>query len=269
MRCRGDVIDPVAISYFITELVLLVSFSLLRQLWALGDLEEVTVSGTTTGARAVRARLDALQAERETIWPAEQRAAHLALRRSLEAEAKRDSFVKPGDPVPHFRLPEVDGGIVDLGRLLNRGPVVLVFFRFEQCPACNAALPGYQELLAPALRELGGELIAISPQAPERLVEIKRRFGFEFAVASDVEAALIDSLGIGFAPDQAEQERLRAAGTDLGATLGTGNWTLPYPTAIVVDRSGVVRFADVHPDWMVRTEADVIIDAVRSLEAST
>ena len=37
------------------------------------------------------------------------------------------------------------------------------------------------------------------------------------------------------------------------------------PTVVVIDADRVVRFADVHPDWLVRTEADVVIDAVRAL----
>jgi hypothetical protein len=36
---------------------------------------------------------------------------------------------------------------------------------------------------------------------------------------------------------------------------------------VVIDIDGVVRFADVHPDWMVRTEAETVIDAVRALGA--
>jgi peroxiredoxin len=37
------------------------------------------------------------------------------------------------------------------------------------------------------------------------------------------------------------------------------------PTVVVIDQDRVVRFADVHPDWLVRTEADAVIDAVRPL----
>ena len=54
-------------------------------------------------------------------------------------------------------------------------------------------------------------------------------------------------------------------GSDLGAELGTGSWELPMPTIVVIDANRVVRFADVHPDWLVRTEADVVIDSVRAL----
>jgi hypothetical protein len=32
-----------------------------------------------------------------------------------------------------------------------------------------------------------------------------------------------------------------------------------------VDQQRVVTFADVHPDWLVRTESGPVIDAVRAL----
>ena len=85
--------------------------------------------------------------------------------------------------------------------LLADGPVVLIFFRFADCPACNAALGAYQATLAPALGELGAHLVAISPQVPERLVAIKRRHEFDFLVASDTDATLLHTFGIAFAPD--------------------------------------------------------------------
>jgi peroxiredoxin len=100
---------------------------------------------------------------------------------------------------------------------------------------------------------------------PERLVAIKRRHGLEFLVASDPEASLFDAFGIGFEPDEAGKEASRQKGADLGEILGTGGWTLPYPTAVVVGQDGVVHFADVHPNWMVRTEAAPIIAAVQAL----
>jgi peroxiredoxin len=229
------------------------------------SIQEETMSQTTTTTVGVQARLDGLQEERNRTWSVEQLETQTALRDELEATVDRERLVKPGDRVPDFRLPEADGGNVALAELLAVGPVVLIFFRFEGCGACNAALPGYQEALAPALRDLGAQLVAISPQVPEKLAEIKHRYGFDFPVASDTDAALIEALGIGFEPDVDARARTLAAGNDLGAILGTGSWTLPYPTVIVLDRDGVVRFADVHPDWMVRTEADAIIEAVQAL----
>lgn len=214
---------------------------------------------------SVQENLDALQAERDSGWDTEHLQSHEAFRNSLEEEAVSRRMVRVGDVVSPFSLPEVDGGRVVLTDLLATGPVVLIFFRFEGCPACNAAWSAYQLSLAPILQELGVHLVGISPQAPEKLVAIKRRHDFQFQIASDGEAALIHEFGIGFAPAEEDREEQRRLGRDIGAILGTGKWEFPFPTALVIDQDRVVRFADVHPNWMVRTESDAILDAVRSL----
>jgi len=214
---------------------------------------------------SVQKNLDALQAWRDTEWTPEHLAEHHAYRQKLQEEADWSRIVQVGDVVAPFVLDEVDGGSVVLADLLRTGPAVLIFFRFENCPACNAALPAYRDALAPELARLGVHLLAISPQIPERLVAIKRRLDLPFPVASDPDASLIRSLGIGFAPTPEEQvERLRL-GYDNPAVLGNGRWDLPYPTVVVIDQDYVVRFADAHPNWMVRTEVDTVLDEVRSL----
>jgi len=192
--------------------------------------------------------------------------ANIDQRRHLEAAADRAAWVKPGDVIEPFVLPEVLGGTVDLTQLLEAGPVVLLFFRFANCPACNISLRHYQQELYPALVELGATLVAVSPQVPEKLAAIRNRFGFGFPVASDSSYQLTRSLGITFVSARPEQqERDRAAGGGLAAELGTGQWELPYPTIVVLDQRGVVTFADVHPDWLIRTEAAPVIEAVRAL----
>jgi peroxiredoxin len=205
---------------------------------------------------SVQDLLDDLQAARNAEWSPQRLAEHAEFRRSLVDGADRSRIVKAGDRLPPVTLVEVDEGPIDLDARLAAGPVVLVFFRFDGCPACNAALRGYQLTLAPVLRDLGAQLIAVSAQVPDRLVAIKRRHGLGFAVASDPGHALIEAFGLGFdSPGAAE-------------LLGTQKSVFPYPAVVVVDRHRVVRFADVTPDWMVRTPVEPVIDAVRALLVS-
>ncbi len=208
-----------------------------------------------------------LHAYRVRTMAAEDLQVNIDQRRQLEETADRAAFVTPGDVVAPFALPEVHGGTVDLDGLLAHGPAVLLFFRFEGCPACNIALRHYQLELYPALAELGVPLVAISPQRPEKLIAIKNRFGFGFPVASDPGYALCRAFGITFTSSPAAEAHLRAAGGDLGQVLGTGRWELPMPTIVVIGQDRVVQFADVHPDWLVRTEAAAVLDAVRPLLA--
>jgi peroxiredoxin len=192
-------------------------------------------------------------------------AVNINQRQTLVESADRTKFVKVGDLVEPFDLAEVDGGRVRLEELVEKGPAVLIFFRFEGCPACNLALPYYQRNLLPGLRELGARLVALSPQVPERLAAIKHRHSLGFEVASDHDNALGRRFGILYTFDEASRALALANKRPIGEVTGTGTWELPMPTAIVIDRSRVVRFADVHPDWLVRTEADPILHAVAAI----
>jgi len=233
--------------------------------------DEMTQVEQSSSTVTVQGNLDALQAERNSSWPAERLVAHESFRLGLEENADRSRFVAEGDVVDPFLLnnpfllDNVDGGSLLLSDLLETGPVVLVFFRFAGCPACNVVLPAYRDALAPELAALGAHLVAVSPQAPDKLREIKVRHDLNFDVASDPEAGLIRAFGIAFSPDEDAKAKQRERGSDLGEVLGTGRWELPYPTAVVIDQHGTVRFADMHPNWMIRTEAATILEVVRAL----
>jgi peroxiredoxin len=186
-------------------------------------------------------------------------------RRTLVETADPSKWLQVGDKVAPFSVPEVEGGQLTLAGLTAKGPAVLIFFRFEGCPACNLALPYYQRNLLPGLKQLGATLVALSPQVPEKLIAIKQRHQLGFAVASDLGNELGRRFGILYSFDEASRAQAKAGNNFIGDVTGTGTWELPQPTAIVIDRDHVARFVDVHPDWLLRTEADAILDAVRAL----
>jgi len=214
---------------------------------------------------SLRRRLADLHAERVATWRPEDLQVNIDQRALLESTSDRCGFIAVGDKIPDFTVLEVDGTSLTLDALVQDGPAVLVLFRFAGCPACNIALPYYNEALAPTLKRLGVPLVAISPQVPERLVEIKRRHALNFLVASDQDNRLAQRLGIVFTASAASQQYAKAKGHHLGEVIGTGTWELPMPTALVIDRDKIVRFADVTPDWMARTEAAPIIEAASAL----
>jgi len=208
--------------------------------------------------------LAALHAERVRTWDPQALQVNVRQRRTLVETADRAAWVKAGDQAPDVRLTEVDGEELTLQGLTAKGPVVLILFRFATCPACNIALPYYARNLWPTLKALGASLVAVSPQVPERLAEIKRKHGLEIQVASD-QNRLGRAFGVLYEFDEASKAAAKARGGSIGETTGTGTWELPMPTVVVIDRTGKVVFADVSPDWLVRTEADPIIEAVREL----
>jgi len=213
----------------------------------------------------LRDLLGELHAERERTWDPAQLQLNIDQRRELVEAAHPSSWMGAGDPLPAFELEEVDGERLTLENLTAKGPAVLVFFRFAGCPACNIALPYYERELAAGLGDLGATLVAVSPQVPERLVEIKRRHDLSFRVATDRDNILGGKLGVLYTANAATQLASRLKGSFIGDTTGTGTWDLPQPTVVVIGGDRRAAFVDVSPDWLVRTEAATILEAVRAL----
>lgn len=216
-------------------------------------------------SKSLKDRLADLHAERVRTWEPAALKINVDQRQTLVETADPSRWVKVGDRLEPFVLQDVEGGELALETLLQRGPAVLVFFRFAGCPACNIALPYYDEALAPGLRDLGATLVAVSPQVPERLVEIRGRHNLTFKVAADIGNALGRQFGILYTADEASQAAQRAQGGFIGDTTGTGTWELPQPAVVVIDHERVVRFVDVSADWLVRTEAAPVLQAVRDI----
>ena len=207
-------------------------------------------------------RLGALHAERLRTWDPAVLQINIDQRAELVASADPSHWPRVGERLSDVQLIDVETGPFRLYERTAAAPLLLLFFRFAGCPACNIALPYYNETLWPALTARGINLLAISPQRPDRLVEIKQRHQLGFAVATDPDNAFGRRLGITFIANAATQAQRKAGATWIGETTGTGTWELPQPTAVLLDTQNLVRFIDVTPDWMQRTEAQTIIDAV-------
>jgi len=210
-------------------------------------------------------KFEALHAERERSWDAEKLQRNIDQRKALVAAFDPATIIKVGERLDDFALELSTGGRVDLDDLTSGGPVALIFFRFAGCPACNIALPHYSKTLHPSLQAAGIRLIGVSPHLPEKgLDEIRIRHDLGFEIASDRGNALARRFGIAFIPD----DNPPVPSNDdswIGVFTGTGSWELPQPAIIIIDSDRVVRFVDVSPDWLRRTEAEQVIDGVAAL----
>lgn len=216
-------------------------------------------------SESLNRQLAELHAERVATWAPAALQVNIDQRQRLVDEAQPDAYVQVGDALDPFTLLNVEGGELNLDLLLADGPAVLIFFRFAGCPACNIALPYYERQLYPRLREWGVPLVAVSPQVPQRLVEIKTRHDLKLLVASDPDNTLGRRLGILYSFDEASRNAALAKGSSIGETIGTGTWELPQPTVVVIAQDGTVAFVEVSPDWLVRTEAEPVLQVVERL----
>lgn len=204
-------------------------------------------------------RFAALQAERKRTWNPEQLERNAAQRRILVERHDAAALPAVGETVAPFTLIDQDGRELTRDQILADGPAVLVFFRFGGCPACNIALPYYNETLLPRLRASGVRLVAVSAQLPVD-PELIARHGLGFTVAGDPGYALARALGITFLPD--DQPEVAPGQNWIGATLGTNSYEIDKPAVLVLDADARIRFLDASPDWLARTDSETILAAL-------
>jgi len=172
-----------------------------------------------------------------------------------------------GDAVPDFALPNQHGRIVRLSKRLAEGPVVLFFYRGMWCPYCNLTLRAYAQLLGP-VRNVGGSLLAISPQTPEATERTAHENEVDFEVLSDVGSEIARAFRVSFKlpPD------LLALYAEWGHVLpeynGTDEGILPIPATFVIGADGVIRLAHVNVDYRKRLEPAEAAAALCALQTA-
>jgi peroxiredoxin len=180
----------------------------------------------------------------------------------LIASGAASKALKVGDKAPLFTLKDPDGNPVSSADLLAKGPLVLTFYRGVWCPYCNMELQALQAFL-PTLQEAGANLVAISPQIAANSRKSVRTNGLAFAILSDTHNDVADAFGLRFALPDYLIELYKNLRNDLPTFNDDPSWTLPMPARYVIGQDGVIRYAEVNPDYTQRPEPEAMLAAIR------
>ena len=184
----------------------------------------------------------------------------------LAASNLAASALKAGDNVPDFMLPDAHGEPVRLYSLLREGPVVVVFYRGGWCPYCNLHLRGFQRRLA-QFRELGAQIVAISPQLPDNSLSTQEKNELAFPVLSDVGNKVARQFGIVFELSNDLVKLYRQFGHALEDANGaSGKRELPFPATFLIDDNGTIRLAHVDVDYTRRLDPDDVLETLKYLK---
>lgn len=184
----------------------------------------------------------------------------------LIASGAAQQALKAGDAAPAFTLNDPDGKPVSSAELLDRGPLVVTFYRGVWCPYCNMELQAMQAAL-PDIRAAGANVVAISPQTAPNSRKSVRQNALTFPILSDVRNDVADRFGLRFALQDYLVDLYKSLKNDLPAFNGDPSWTLPMPARYVIAPDGVIAYAEVNPDYTRRPDPADLLPAIRSAAA--
>jgi peroxiredoxin len=187
-----------------------------------------------------------------------------ALVKRLEASQVTAASLKAHDRIPDFELPNTEGQIVSSRELLEHGPIVVSYFRGDWCPYCVLELRALEDAL-PQIEQLGATLVAITPDTGAALAAAKHKNKLSYQVLSDADNGVALEFGLVFRLPEAIQKPFLDMGIDLPSRHGNDAWFLPIPATYVVDRAGIIRHAELDPDYTRRMEPRAIIELLQEI----
>jgi len=96
--------------------------------------------------------------------------------------------------------------------------------------------------------------MVISPMVDRFARQVVLKHKLTYPVLLDKRNAVAQQFGLVFTfPDYLKTLYI-SLGSDLARFNGDESWTLPMPARFVIDREGIIRTADVNPDYTVRPE---------------
>lgn len=214
---------------------------------------------------SLSAQIAQFQRERLGGMPTELRNTLMADTMQLVQSGLAAQSIKIGDQAPMFTLPNAVGKSVALADLLAQGPVVVNFYRGAWCPYCNLELRALQEAL-PQIQALGAQLVAISPNTPDKSLTSIEKHALSFEVLTDAHNALARQYGLVFTMSEQVRPIYGQIGFDIPAHNDDDSWELPFPATYVINRDGVVVYSFVNADYTKRAEPATVVAVLHALQ---
>ncbi|MCQ8887953.1 AhpC/TSA family protein [Pseudoalteromonas carrageenovora] len=212
---------------------------------------------------SLKAQIDAYNVQKEAKLPADVLALMDTTNEELIAQHIKDNALQIGAKVENFSLVNHNGESIELNDLLNKGPVIVSFYRGGWCPYCNLELKALNDYLA-QFKTQSAQLIAISPQLPDETLSTTQKNELDFDVLSDVSNKVAEQFGLLFTLDERIQALYTQFGIDFEHYYGDKSFKLPLPATYVINQEGVITYAFLNEDYTLRAEP---IDIMAALES--
>lgn len=169
-----------------------------------------------------------------------------------------------GDIAPNFTLKNALGENVSLKNYLDKGPVVLIWYRGGWCPYCNLTLHYLQEEL-PNFKAEGANLLALTPELPDESINTSEKHDLEFEVLSDIHNKIAKEYGVVFKLTEDVAKKYNET-FKLNLHNGDTSNELPLAATYIINTDGKIEYAFLDADYRNRAEPSEITEFLKKMK---
>lgn len=163
-----------------------------------------------------------------------------------------------GEVMPDATLKATDASEHSVLEILRKKQTVVLFYRGGWCPYCNTHLAEIRDAESEILA-LGYQIIAISPDSPEKLLISNDEKQLNYELYSDGDGTFSKAVGIAFQSSERQTSRL------LEYSDGLNKGYLPVPSVFICDIDGTILFEYISPNYKKRMSAKLLIAVLKNL----
>ena len=114
-------------------------------------------------------------------------------------------------------------------------------------------------------KEKGAVMVAVSPQLVKYNKAMKETQNLSFEILSDPGNQVAEKYGIKYKMPEDLIKVYRQFGLKVDEHNGDDSWTLPMPARLIIDQEGIIRYAEINPDYTERPEPEDTLTALREI----
>jgi peroxiredoxin len=167
--------------------------------------------------------------------------------------------LKAGDRAPSFSGYDQNGTHIESKKILEKGPVVLFFYRGKWCPVCSKYLSNYQDSLN-ILTDMGVNLVAITPESIENVEQTVKLHTLTYTVIYDCQEQIMKDFDVMFNVTKAYQDLVSSyLSIDIAKNNGREAARLPVPATYIINRDGIIVAVQFDPNYNNRASVKWMI----------
>jgi peroxiredoxin len=113
------------------------------------------------------------------------------------------------------------------------------------------------------LKNLGVQLLAISPDKPSKIRETIDKHKMSFILLSDSDMVAARNFRVAYKLDDQTLAEFKKYNIDLEDASGQDHHMLPVPAVFLVTMNGLIQFEYVNPDYKVRLDPELLLSAAK------
>ncbi|MFL0091143.1 peroxiredoxin-like family protein [Tenacibaculum maritimum] len=186
--------------------------------------------------------------------------------KALKDVALSKKAIQSGNILPVFNLVDATSKPVSLDDFKSDF-LVVSFYRGGWCPYCNLELKALQDII-PQLKELGADLVAISPETPDNSLSTSEKNKLTFSVLSDLDNTYAKSIGLVFKMPEELREVYHSFNLHVDQSNGNKDYELPMPATFIVNKQREIIYSFAPEDYTERLDPEIILDVLKKQPVS-